>query len=327
MSQIVTFHTVFTSTQTAAGDLVSILSDRTVPRAALDEAGDAILQADETIADDATGQGNQSSRAVRQRGPGAPEQIAADLSQWERTFQMLGNRITDLVTSVPQSTIDLSGQYLLESPITSPTAFPAQGTGPQLSANCKPEFFYFSAEGCPYCAVQRWSIVVALSQFGQFSPLAPSVSSPIDIYPGTNTFSFYGSSYNSPYLTFVPVEGFTNQPGPGTNGACGYPWTELQPLTTEQQGLVAQYDSSCGVPFLDVANKWITLGPYSDPQAIQGMSWQEVTDALTNPNTEVAQSIDGAAVILTGEICEVTGEQPSSVCDVPAVQQWQALFP
>jgi hypothetical protein len=81
------------------------------------------------------------------------------------------------------------------------------------------------------------------------------------------------------------------------------------------------------VPFLDVANKWITLGPYSDPQAIQGMSWQEVTDALTNPNTEVAQSIDGAAVILTGEICEVTGEQPSSVCDVPAVQQWQALFP
>jgi len=329
--------TVFTSTQAAASDLVSILSDPTVPRAALDEAGDAILQADETIAADATGQANQSSWPVLRFGPGAPEQIAADLSQWERAFQVLGNQITDLVTSVPQSTIDLSGQYLLQSPIAAPTAAPTQGTGPELTANGKPEFFYFGAEGCPFCAVQRWSMVVALSQFGQFSPLAPSVSSPIDSFPGTNTLSFYGSRYNSPYLTFVPVEGFTNQPpsatdtGPG--GDCTVApgkgdWGTLQDLSPGQQAIIAQYDPGCGFPFLDVANKWITVdSAYSDPQAIQGMSWQQVADALTNPNTEVAQSIDGAAVILTGEICEVTGERPSNVCDAPAVQQWQASFP
>jgi hypothetical protein len=329
--------TVFTSTQTAASDLVSILSDPTVPRAALDEAGDLILQADETIAANATGQGSQNSWPVPQFGPSAPEQIAADLSQWERAFQVLGNQITDLVTSVPQSTIDLSGQYLLQSPIAAPTAAPTQGTGPELTANGKPEFFYFGAEGCPYCAVQRWSMVVALSQFGHFSPLAPSVSSPIDGFPGTNTLSFYGSSYNSRYLTFVPVEGFTNQPpsatdtGPG--GDCTVapgkgPWGTLQDLSPGQQALVAQYDPSCDFPFLDVANKWITVpDSYSDPQAIQGMSWQQVADALTNPNTEVAQSIDGAAVILTGEICQVTGEQPSNVCDAPAVQQWAAALP
>jgi hypothetical protein len=330
--------TVFTSTQTAASDLVRILSDPTVPRAALDEAGDLILQADETIAANATGQGSQNSWPVPQFGPSAPEQIDADLSQWERAFQVLGNQITDLVTSVPQSTIDLSGQYLLQSPIAAPTAAPTQGTGPELTANGKPEFFYFGAEGCPYCAVQRWSMVVALSQFGHFSPLAPSVSSPIDGFPGTNTLSFYGSSYNSRYLTFVSVEGFTNQPpsatdtGPG--GDCTVapgkgPWGTLQDLSPGQQALVAQYDPSCGFPFLDVANRWITVnsGGYSDPQAIQGMSWQQVADALTNPNTEVAQSIDGAAVILTGEICEVTGQQPSTVCDAPAVQQWQASFP
>ncbi len=336
--------TVFTATQTAASDLVSVLSDPTVPRAALVEAGDAILQADETIANDATGQddandggqGNQGSGPVPPFGPGAPEQIAADLSQWERAFQVLGNQVTDLVTSVPQSTIDLSGQYLLQSPIAAPIASPTQGTGPDLTANGKPEFFYFGAEGCPFCAVQRWSMVVALSQFGHFSPLAPSASSPIDGYPGTKTFTFYGSSYNSPYLSFVPVEGLTNQPpsatdtGPG--GDCSTApgkgnWGTLQDLSPAQQAIMAQYDPTCVFPLIDVANKWISLGPYSDPQAIQGMSWQQVANALTNPNTEVAQSIDGAAVILTGEICQVTGEQPSNVCDAAAVRQWQASFP
>jgi hypothetical protein len=329
--------TVFTSTQAAAGDLVSILSDRTVPQAALDEAGDAILQADQTIADDPTGQAAQQHPSSEpQFGPGAPEQIAIDQSRWEGAFQSLGNQITNLVTDVPQSTIDLSGQYLLESPIAAPTAASTQGTGPELTANGKPEFFYFGAEGCPYCAVQRWSMVVALSQFGHFSPLALTVSSPIDGFPGTKTLTFYGSSYTSRYLTFVPVEGFTNQPpsatdtGPG--GDCTAApgkgaWGTLQGLSSAQQALIAQYDSSCDFPFLDVANKWITLGYYSTPEAIQGMSWQQVADALTSPNTEVAQSIDGAAVILTGEICEVTGEQPSRVCDAPAVQQWQALLP
>jgi hypothetical protein len=329
--------TVFTSTQAAASDLVSILSDRTVPQSALAEAGDAILQADQTIADDPTGQGGQQQHlsSEPQFGPGAPEQIASDLSQWEGAFQGLGNQITDLVTSVPQATIDLSGEYLLESPIAAPTAALTQGTGPQLTANGKPEFFYFGAEGCPYCAVERWSMVLALSQFGHFSPLALTVSSPIDGFPGTSTFTFYGSSYTSPYLTFVPVEGFTNQPpsatdtGPG--GDCTAspgkgPWGTLQDLSSAQQMFFAQYDPKCNFPFLDVANKWITVGSYSTPQAIQGMSWQQVADALTNPSTEVAQSIDGAAVILTGEICEVTGEQPLGVCDAPAVQQWRATF-
>src|SRR6266852_5220447 len=49
-------------------------------------------------------------------------------------------------------------------------------TGP----NGKPEIFYFGAEFCPYCAAQRWSLVIALSHFGTFSKLPETYSSNLD---------------------------------------------------------------------------------------------------------------------------------------------------
>lgn len=70
----------------------------------------------------------------------------------------------------------------------------------------KPEVFYWGAEFCPYCAAERWSLVVALSRFGHFSALPETTSSSSDVYPDTATFTFYGSSYTSSYIDFVPLE-------------------------------------------------------------------------------------------------------------------------
>jgi len=132
-------------------------------------------------------------------------------------------------------------------------------------------------------------------------------------------------------VTFVPVEGYTNQPasptdtGPG--GVCdGFPWSTLQDLSSAQQTLLAQENPNCeyGVPFLDVANMWDNYSSYADPQVIQGMSWTQIAGDLNNPDSTVAQSIEGGAEQLVAEICEVTGEQPTSVCGSSVVQQWQA---
>jgi len=38
---------------------------------------------------------------------------------------------------------------------------------------------------CPYCAAERWSIIVALSKFGNFSGLTYMLSSAFDIDPST----------------------------------------------------------------------------------------------------------------------------------------------
>ena len=46
------------------------------------------------------------------------------------------------------------------SPLTATTGQPA------LTSGGKPEILYVGAEYCPYCAAERWAMVVALSRFG-----------------------------------------------------------------------------------------------------------------------------------------------------------------
>ena len=324
--------TVLSSTKAAMEDLLSITSDPTISRAALNEAGDAILEADQDITDNALNEaGLPYSENGSPFGPGAPSQIATYESQWANAYQVLGKKVEGAATSVPEPTINQAAEYYLESPITVLDFAPQAASGSELTANGKPELFYFGSEGCPYCAVERWSMVMALSQFGHFSPLALNVSDSYDVYPGSNTFTFDGSTYASPYLSFVPVEGFTNQPAPssapgGPGGVCDAPnqkWSTLQELSSQEQALMAQYNPKCNFPFVDVANEWTTIGSYPDPSVIEGMSWQQITSALANPSSAAAQAVEGGAVLLTAEICEATGGQPGRVCDTSIVQQYE----
>ena len=84
---------------------------------------------------------------------------------------------------------------------------PKKVTGSPLTFDGKPGIFYSGAEYCPYCAAQRWPLVVALSRFGTWSNLSQTVSGASSgPFPETPTFSFYGSTYTSPYLAFQSVE-------------------------------------------------------------------------------------------------------------------------
>ncbi len=42
---------------------------------------------------------------------------------------------------------------------------------PLKGANGKPEIFYYGAEYCPYCAAERWSLIMAMSRFGEYKDL------------------------------------------------------------------------------------------------------------------------------------------------------------
>src|SRR5580700_7583712 len=79
---------------------------------------------------------------------------------------------------------------------------PVKGGQPLTGSTGKPEFFYAGAEYCPYCAAERWAMVVALSKFGTFSNLSQTTSSSTDGYPSTPTFTFYQSVYTSQYIDF-----------------------------------------------------------------------------------------------------------------------------
>jgi hypothetical protein len=216
------------------------------------------------------------------------------------------------VTSVSPTTLAAIGQ---PSETAAPTATGA--TTSLTASNGKPEVLFIGAEYCPYCAAQRWAVVEALSRFGTFSGLSATHSSTSDIYPNTQTFSFYGATYASTSLDFTSVELETNQ-------ASGDSYTTLQTPTSAQDALLSKYDKAPyttqpgSIPFLDIDNKYVSVGSGYTPQVLQGLSMTQIAAQLNNKNSAVAQAIDGEANRIVAAITAATGVQPESAAAAAA---------
>jgi thiol-disulfide isomerase/thioredoxin len=182
------------------------------------------------------------------------------------------------------------------------TVSPPQISGPPLTSDNKPLIVYLGAEYCPYCAAERWSLIVALSKFGNFTNLSYMESSPTDVYSNTPTFSFYGANYTSPYISFqaVEIQDRLNNP--------------LQTPTPDQEALAKTYNPQGGIPFVDIANQYMVSGSQYPVNLLSGMNWEQISSQLNNPNSTIAQGIDGAADTLISKICRVTNDTPSNVC-------------
>ncbi len=184
----------------------------------------------------------------------------------------------------------------------------------------KPEFLYYGAEYCPYCAGQRWGVVVALSRFGTFTKLPEIASSSTDVYPNTATFSFYKSSYTSSYIDFVPLEVEDGQGKP------------LQTPTTDQQKLIATYNAppytqSAGFPFIDVGNQYVMTGPAYVPDVLAGLSQKDIAGQLSSTDSASSKAIMATANYMTASICLITNNQPASVCSDTSIQQIEQSMP
>jgi hypothetical protein len=232
------------------------------------------------------------------------------------------------VTSVPASTLDKIGDGG-GAVTTKPAAITG---GAALTANGKPEMLYMGAEYCPYCAAERWSMIVALSRFGTFSGLKTTHSASVngaggtEPYPNTPTWTFHGSTYTSQYLTFTPVEMETNLPDKSNGG-----YTTLETPTKAQQALLTKYDvppyvpagSNGAIPFIDFGNKYLIAGASYNPQVLSGLSWAQIAADQKNPDSAVAKAIGGTANYMTATICKMTGNQPASAC-TSAIQSLEA---
>jgi hypothetical protein len=192
----------------------------------------------------------------------------------------------------------------------------------------KPEVLSIGAEFCPYCAAERWALAVALSRFGTFQNVGLTTSAADDVFPSTPTLTFYGSSFTSDVLSFVSVETETNaRTGPGQ----GY--APLERMTLEQSRLIQTYDVAPytpypgSIPFVLIGNKYVISGATYSPEVLQGSTWQQIADALSDPPSPIAQQVLGAANVITAAICELTGSQPADVCDSPGVRAGAAALP
>ena len=216
-------------------------------------------------------------------------------------------------TAVPLAVADQVGRGDVQ-------ALPKRLTGAPLSTGGKPEVFYIGAEYCPYCATERWAMVIALSRFGTFSGLRLTHSSSSDVYPDTPTFTFHGSGYSSPYLDFVPVETTTNRP----NGSGGY--VPLDTPTPEQAALWHSLDPTGGIPFVDIGGRYLINGVTYSPSVLQGHTALQVADSLAQPATAISRGAVGAANTLVAALCTLTAGQPADVCADPAVQALQTAI-
>ncbi len=197
----------------------------------------------------------------------------------------------------------------------------AAGT-PAVEEDGKPVVLYYGAEFCPFCAVQRWPAVVALSRFGTFEGLEPSTSAPPpEILPNTPTVTFHGSTYTSDYLTLSSVETQTRNFRP------------LETPTGLQRDLFTTYNvepvtgSNGGIPFMMIGNLYAWAGSQYDPAVLNGLSFDEIVDDLADPASNLGREVGGAANYLTAMICQLTGGQPEDVCSTTLIQQAQAALP
>jgi hypothetical protein len=244
----------------------------------------------------------QAGSPAAQEGPVPPE-VMADL------------------TSVPPSTFEQANRSGVQSmPIPIRAAV-------QRSPGGLPLVTYIGAEYCPFCAAERWPLVVALSRFGTFSGLRLSHSASDDVYPNTATLSFYGSSYTSQYVEFSAAE-------LQSNVRSGSTYKDLQTPTPAQDGLLRKYDvppyvppSSAGaIPFLDIANQYMVTGSNFDVGLLRGLTQAQIAAMLKDGTTEPARAILATANVLTAAVCSATADNPADVCGQPVVRTQEAAL-
>ena len=249
----------------------------------------------------------------------APAAVVVGLAVLVAAFLVIRWYVTPLPPKAPSQ--DATTQLVATITSLAPSEFDAvgQGTANNLlkpisggsvlkGPNGRPEVFYYGAEFCPYCAAQRWPLIIALSRFGTFSGLQTTTSSSSDVYPNTPTFTFRSATYSSQYVEFRAVETTDRDRNP------------LQSPSASEQQLVNSYDPGGTIPFIDIANRYAISGAMYTPDVVGGMSWQAVADALKQPDSPQALAIIGSANLLTAAICKANVDQPAGVCSSSTIQ-------
>ena len=199
------------------------------------------------------------------------------------------------------------------------------GQQPVLGHGQKVNVVYVGGEFCPYCAVERWALVVALSRFGSFSDLGHIVtSSSTDVDPDLQSWSFEGSTFASGTVAFHPAEVYSSTPTSAGNG-----YEPLQALTPIEKGAYDAYGTGGAegggvLPFIDIGNRYIAFGASADPKILEGLSLNQIAADLSQPSSPVAQAIDGSANYLVAALCAERGDQKPPICNAPFVAPAQA---
>ena len=217
--------------------------------------------------------------------------------------------------SVSDSTLEAIG---LPSNVLAPNSI---ADGASLTQDGKPVVVFIGGEFCPYCAMERWALVVALSRFGTFSNLGQTISSSsTDVFPGLQSWSFKDSTFASSSVTFAPAEVYSSTPN-----STGTGYEPLQSLTPLQSQAYASYTDK-GYPFVDIGGKYVALGASANPGVLQNLTLDHIASQLDDPSSPVARAVDGTANYLIAAMCSVTSTSAAPICSSPIMAQAQSAM-
>ncbi len=212
------------------------------------------------------------------------------------------------LVSIPQVTLDAA-------PAPNPNQAPAKlEGGAPLKDGDKTKVLYVGAEYCPFCAVERWPLIAALSRFGTFTGVTPTTSSSADAHPDTPTFSFKGATYTSDHVSFQAVE---TQDREGK---------ALDPLEGENATLFQKFNPGGGIPWIDYGGTNATNGATVDANAYDGKTYDQIMAGILDSSSDLGKSVQPAINLITAQICDQTNGQPSNVCTSQGVMSASVLL-
>ncbi len=212
------------------------------------------------------------------------------------------------LTSIPAATFDAAAAPTAEQ-------VPAKLAGASaIKVDGKPQVLYIGAEFCPFCAIERWALIAALSRFGSFEGISETTSSSADTLPDTPTFSFLKAKYTSDHVAFSSVE---------TQDREGKP---LQALEGANAELFKKYNTQGSIPWISWGGTHATSGATVSGQAFEGKTYDQIITGILDPTSELGKTVLPAANVMTAQLCDQNGGKPTNVCTSAGVLAASSLL-
>ena len=248
--------------------------------------------------------------------------VVKAVSSQTETFVPTSPAIAAELTNVPASVFNAVGVTSPDISITGPLSITGQKPlNWKLDGKVLPTVYYYGAEFCPYCAAERWPMIIALSRFGTFTGLGNMESNPTDIDGNTPTFTLVRATYTSQYINFFHVEAETRY------------HKNLQTPTAAELANITKYDTdqwdpalpkdgtgNGSIPYVSFNNRFFIIGASYNPQALAGLSRSQIASLLDQPSDPLTKGIIVTANLITASVCNIDGQMPTAVCTSPGVR-------
>jgi len=174
--------------------------------------------------------------------------------------------------------------------------------------------FTLAPNTAQYCAVEPLAVDCRPQSLGTFKNLAGSFSASDDELSLDSDLYFRGSSYDSQYLTFSPVEVQGNKRVGGSTRRSKRQRRNSSRSSTASMALPSCSGSGGGIPFIDIADRYMVDGSTYDRTCSAALTALPSRRSFRSADNDTAKGILGAANRLTAAICVATANQPADVC-------------